>query len=72
MKGRVTITVDKDQYDYLIQAGVNCSGLADEVFTKEAKRIKAERWKEENRKSMTEFSEYIEKHGSFADKHRSW
>ncbi|PIF22281.1 MULTISPECIES: type II toxin-antitoxin system CcdA family antitoxin [Pantoea] len=70
MKGRVTITVDKDQYDFLIQAGVNCSGLADEVFTKEAKRIKAERWKEENRAGMAEVAAFIEEHGSLNEMYR--
>jgi len=72
MKGRVTITVDKDQYDYLITSGVNCSALADEAFGREAKRLKAERWKEESRASMAEYAEYVKKHGSFADQNRSW
>jgi len=72
MRGKVSITVEKDNYRYLVEAGVNVSALADEAYAKEAKRIRAERWKEENRESMAEYAAYIEKHGSFADQNRNW
>ncbi len=49
MKHRVSVTVDKDNYQVLSAAGVNISGLVNDAIGKEARRIKAEEWKKENR-----------------------
>ncbi|MFP1853665.1 type II toxin-antitoxin system CcdA family antitoxin [Lonsdalea quercina] len=49
MKHRVSVTVDKDNYQVLSAAGVNISGLVNDTIGKEALRIKAEKWKKENR-----------------------
>jgi len=72
MKYRTNVTIDKEAFEVFSSAGLNLSGMVNEMVLKEAKRIKAERWKEESRASMVEFTDYIEKHGSFADKNRSW
>lgn len=72
MKGKVTITVEKDNHAFLVAAGVNVSAIADAAYAKEAQRLRAERWKEENRASMAEYAAYIEKNGSFADENRTW
>ncbi len=49
MKHRVSVTVDKDNYQVLSAAGVNISGLVNDAIGKEARRIKAEERKKENR-----------------------
>lgn len=72
MKGKVSINVEKDNYDFLVKSGVNVSALADAAYTQEAQRIRAEQWKAESKASMSEYSAYIEKHGSFADANRNW
>ncbi|UCZ80437.1 type II toxin-antitoxin system antitoxin CcdA [Pectobacterium carotovorum] len=72
MKHRVSVTVDKDNYQILSAAGVNISGLVNDVIGKEARRIKAEEWKKENREGMEEVARFIAQHGSFADENRSW
>lgn len=72
MKHRVSVTVDKDNYQVLSAAGVNISGLVNDAIGKEARRIKAEEWKKENREGMEEVARFIAKNGSFADENRNW
>ncbi|WP_391528525.1 type II toxin-antitoxin system antitoxin CcdA [Photorhabdus akhurstii] len=72
MKHRINITVDKENYLILSSAGVNISGFINEIITREAQRIKAESWKEDNREGMEEVAQFIEQYGSFADENRNW
>lgn len=72
MKHRVSVTVDKDNYEVLSAAGVNISGLVNDAICKEARRIRAEEWKKENREGMEEVARFISQHGSFADENRNW
>ncbi|WP_413729463.1 type II toxin-antitoxin system antitoxin CcdA [Sodalis sp. RH22] len=72
MKHRVSVTVDKDNYQVLNAAGVNISGLVNEAIGKEARRIKAEQWKKENHEGMEEVARFIAQNGSFADENRNW
>ncbi|MCA6968397.1 type II toxin-antitoxin system antitoxin CcdA [Pectobacterium carotovorum] len=72
MKHRISIAVDKDDYQVLSTAAIPISGLVDDVISTEAHRIKAEVWKKENREGMKEVAQFIAKHGSFADENRNW
>ncbi|MCA5929489.1 type II toxin-antitoxin system antitoxin CcdA [Pectobacterium versatile] len=72
MKNRISIAVDKDDYQVQSAAGVNISGLVNDAIGKEARRIKAEAWKKENREGMENVAKFIAKHGSFADENRNW
>ncbi|MFP9443905.1 type II toxin-antitoxin system antitoxin CcdA [Pectobacterium brasiliense] len=72
MKRRISIAVDKNDYQILSAAGVNISELVDDVIGKEAHRIKTEVWKKENREGMAEVAQFIEQNGSFADENRNW
>ncbi|PWC10108.1 type II toxin-antitoxin system antitoxin CcdA [Brenneria corticis] len=72
MKHRVSVTVDKDNYQILSAAGINISGLVNDVIGKEARRIKAEEWKKDSREGMEEVARFISQNGSFADENRDW
>lgn len=72
MKHRINLTVDKENYEILSAAGINISGLVNETLGKEARKIKAEQWKAENRAGMQEIADFIAQHGSFADENREW
>ncbi|MCL2892963.1 type II toxin-antitoxin system antitoxin CcdA [Brenneria tiliae] len=72
MKHRVSVTVDKDNYQVLSTAGINIFGLVNDVIGKKARRIKAEEWKKENLEGMKEVSRFIAQNGSFADENRNW
>jgi len=60
------------QSKVLSAAGVNISGLVNDAISKEARRIKAEQWKTENREGMEEVARFIAQNGSFADENRNW
>ncbi|MEQ9926819.1 type II toxin-antitoxin system antitoxin CcdA [Pectobacterium brasiliense] len=72
MKRRISIAVDKDDYQILSAAGVNISGLVNDVIGKEVRRIKTEEWKKENREGMGDVAQFIAQHGSFANENRNW
>ncbi|ECE1044047.1 type II toxin-antitoxin system antitoxin CcdA, partial [Salmonella enterica subsp. enterica] len=54
MKQRITVTVDSDSYQLLKAYDVNISGLVSTTMQHEARRLRAERWQEENREGMAE------------------
>ncbi|HDC2297854.1 TPA: type II toxin-antitoxin system antitoxin CcdA [Salmonella enterica] len=72
MKQRITVTVDSDSYQLLRAYDVNISGLVNTTMQHEARRLRAERWQEENREGMAEAARFIETNGSFADENRNW
>ncbi|OIV01252.1 type II toxin-antitoxin system antitoxin CcdA [Salmonella enterica] len=72
MRQRITVTVDSDSYQLLRAYDVNISGLVNTTMQHEARRLRAERWQEENREGMAEVARFIETNGSFADENRNW
>ncbi|MER0060297.1 type II toxin-antitoxin system CcdA family antitoxin [Pectobacterium polaris] len=48
------------------------SDQVNDVIGEEARRIKAEERKKENREGMENVARFIAKHGSFADENRNW
>ncbi|EEI2878661.1 type II toxin-antitoxin system antitoxin CcdA [Salmonella enterica] len=72
MKQRITVTVDSDSYQLLRAYDVNISGLVNTTMQHEARRLRAERWQEENREGVAEVARFIETNGSFADENRNW
>ncbi|TAJ05201.1 type II toxin-antitoxin system antitoxin CcdA [Pectobacterium versatile] len=72
MKNRTSIAVDKDDYQVQSAAGVNISGLVNDAIGKEARRIKSEEWKKENREGMEDIAKFIAQNSSFADENRNW
>ncbi|MDK2633925.1 type II toxin-antitoxin system CcdA family antitoxin [Pantoea stewartii subsp. indologenes] len=72
MKYRTNVTIDKEAYEIFSSAGLNLSKMVNELVTTEARRIRAERWKEENRESMKAFSDFVGEKGSLSDMYRNW
>ncbi|QQK73244.1 type II toxin-antitoxin system antitoxin CcdA [Pectobacterium versatile] len=72
MKHRISIAVYKADNQIPNAAGINISGLANDVMGKEAHRIKTEVWKKENREGMEDVAQFIAQNGSFADENRNW
>lgn len=54
MKQRITVTVDSDSYQLLRAYDVNISGLVSSTMQHEARRLRAQRWQEENQEGMAE------------------
>ncbi|WP_339096847.1 type II toxin-antitoxin system antitoxin CcdA [Pectobacterium brasiliense] len=72
MKRRINIAVDKNDNQIPNATGVPISGLMNDVIGKEARCIKTEEWKKENREGMENVAQFIAQHGSFADENRNW
>ncbi|EDY0385466.1 type II toxin-antitoxin system antitoxin CcdA, partial [Salmonella enterica subsp. enterica] len=54
MKQLITVTVDSDSYQLLRAYDVNISGLVSTTMQHEARRLRAQRWQEENQEGMAE------------------
>ncbi len=61
----------QDSYQLLKAYDVNISGLVSTTIQNEARRLRAERW-QENQEGMAEVARFIEMNGSFADENRDW
>ncbi|GKW16188.1 antitoxin CcdA [Pectobacterium carotovorum subsp. carotovorum] len=72
MKSRISIAVGKNDNQIPNAAMVHISGQLDDDVGEEARRIKAEAWKKENREGMEEVAKFIARNGSFADENRNW
>ncbi|MCU1789372.1 type II toxin-antitoxin system antitoxin CcdA [Pectobacterium polaris] len=72
MKHRISITMDKNDNQVLSAAEINISGLVNDAIDREARRIKVEEWKKENRERMEDVAQFIAQNGSFADENRNW
>lgn len=72
MKRRINIAVDKNDNQIPNATRVPISGLMNDVIGKEARCIKTEVWKKENREGMENVAQFIAQHGSFADENRNW
>ncbi|MBW5892558.1 type II toxin-antitoxin system antitoxin CcdA [Pectobacterium polaris] len=72
MKHRISMAVDKNDNQIPNATGVPISGLVNDAIDREARRIKAEEWKKENREGMENVAKFIAKNSSFADENRNW
>ncbi|ASY76166.1 type II toxin-antitoxin system antitoxin CcdA [Pectobacterium polaris] len=72
MKHRISMAVDKNDNQIPNATGVPISGLVNDAIDREARRIKAEEWKKENRERMEDVAQFIAQNGSFADENRNW
>ncbi|GKW41824.1 MULTISPECIES: type II toxin-antitoxin system antitoxin CcdA [Pectobacterium] len=72
MKHRISMAVDKNDNQIPNATGVPISGLVNYAIDREARRIKAEEWKKENRERMEDVAQFIAQNGSFADENRNW
>lgn len=72
MKHRISVTVDKENYQLLSASGINISGIVNDAIRKEAYKIKSEQWKADNREGMEEVANFITQYGSFAEENRNW
>ena len=71
-KKAANVSVNSDLLRQARELGVNLSATLEkeleEIIRSEARR----RWKEENREAIAAFNSHIEKHGSVADKFRTF
>jgi len=62
-KGRVNLTVREDLLLEARRLKLNLSQLAEEVIDAALRKLRADRWRDENRESIESYNAYIREHG---------
>ena len=71
-KRPVNVTVDEDVLAEAKQLGLNLSQVLEDELRKRVTEEKTRRWQEENREAFEAHNRFIEKHGIWSEKYRSW
>lgn len=71
-KRAVNVTVDGDLLADAKDLGLNLSQLLEEELRGRVTDEKTRRWEEENREALEAHNRFIEKHGIWSAKYRSW
>jgi antitoxin CcdA len=71
-KRAVNITVDEHVLADAKQLGLNLSQVMEDELRKRITEEKTRRWEEENREAIEAHNRFIEKHGIWSAKYRSW
>ena len=62
-KGRVNLSVREDLLQEARRLKLNLSQLAEEAIEAALRKLRADRWKEENREAIEAYNVYIREHG---------
>ena len=71
-KRAVNVTVDEDVLAAAKQLGVNLSQVLEDQLRKLVQDDKNRRWQEENSDALEAHNRFIEEHGIWSKKYRSW
>jgi len=71
-KRAVNVTVDETILAEAKQLGLNLSQVLEDELRKRVTEEKTRRWQEENREAIEAHNSFIEKHGIWSTKYRSW
>ncbi len=62
-KGRVNLSVREDLLQEARRLKLNLSQLAEEAIDAALRKLRADRWKEDNREAIESYNAYIREHG---------
>lgn len=71
-KRAVNVTVAEDILADAKRLGMNISQVLEDELRKRVTEEKTRRWQEENREAIDAHNRFIEKHGIWSEKYRSW
>jgi antitoxin CcdA len=71
-KRAVNVTVDEHVLAEAKELGLNLSQILEEELRKRATEERTRRWRKENREALEDHNRFIEKHGIWSTKYRSW
>jgi antitoxin CcdA len=71
-KRAVNVTVDEHVLADAKQLGMNLSQVLEDELRRRVKEEKTRRWQEENKDAIESHNRFIEKHGIWSVKYRSW
>ncbi|WP_062270066.1 type II toxin-antitoxin system CcdA family antitoxin [Endozoicomonas arenosclerae] len=68
-KARTSISLDEEVLENVKRLNLNLSEIANEAAIQSIKQSKTEQWKQENKEALDEYNAFIERHGTFGEKH---
>ncbi len=71
-KRAANVTVDAEILAEAKAMGINLSQTLEDELRKQVKQEKIRRWSEENKEAIESHNRFIEKHGIWSEKYRSW
>ena len=71
-KRAVNVTVDENVLAEAKQLGLNLSQVLEDELKKRVTEERTRRWQEEHREAFDAHNRFIEKHGIWSAKYRSW
>jgi antitoxin CcdA len=71
-KKAVNLSIDAELAAEAKAAGTNMSALLERALREELRERRWQRWREENRTATRSMNDFVERHGLWADKYRSW
>lgn len=71
-KRAVNVTVAEDVLADAKHLGMNLSQVLEDELRKRVTEEKTRRWQEENREAIEAHNRFIEQHGIWSEKYRSW
>ena len=71
-KRAVNLRVDADILAAAKAQGINLSQALEEELRRLTKKARETKWQEENREAFESHNRFIEKHGIWSEKYRSW
>jgi len=69
-KGRVNLTVREDLLREARRQKLNLSRLAEEAIETAIRKLKIDRWREENREAIEQYNDYIKRYGVWGARSR--
>ena len=71
-KKAANVTISEDVLMDAKKLGMNLSQTLEDELRKRVKEEKTRRWQEENREAFESYNRFIEEHGIWSKKYRSW
>jgi antitoxin CcdA len=66
-KRATNVTVRSDLLEAARSYGINLSATLESALGEELRRLRQQKWLNDNREAITAYNEHLEKHGVFAD-----
>lgn len=66
-KRAVNVTVRSDLLEAARGQGINVSATLEAALIAELRRLRQQRWREDNREAIAAYTEHVEEHGVFSD-----
>ena len=71
-KKPANLSINSELLQLAKQLDINLSATLEKALNEQLKSKIAEKWREENRKSIAAYNKHAEKHGTFGDKVRNF